>query len=364
MLKKNDEMLCHQVVSTFDSVGTSAREWTERVWVSIHDTEGKYHLVTGIGVYPNRNVMDAYVCLAVNGETQYNVRASRRLHPDTDQLKVGPFSYEIIDPLKVIRVSCAGNEHGIAYELDFVATLVANEEEVQHSVRNGRTIEEVKRYVQVGRPRGWISVHGQKINVDMATWRCERDHSWGVRHGGGVPETGVEPGPIPVGYMYNFLLTGFDDWGLSYHIRANENDERSHFCGAIYYPPESGKPTEPVVKVEHNYTFRSDMRQVNGGEITAYTADGKSRTLQFRPLSVNYIVAGGYFGYKNFVHGEWKGEYFIDSVTIDLKDPAAVKGVSFLDDVMCEITCGDQKGYGIVEMVLVGKFLQYGYAGF
>ena len=360
MLKKYDEMLCHQIVSTFDSVGTSAREWTERVWVSIHDTEGKYHFVTGFGVYPNRNVMDAYACFAVNGETQYNVRASRKLHPDTDLLKVGPFSYDIIDPMKVIRVAAEENEHNLSYEIDFIASFVPNEEETQFSQLNGRTIENVKRYVQVGRPKGWIRINGETIQVDPETWRCERDHSWGVRHGGGVKEVDVEPGPIPTGYMYNFLLTQFDDFGISYHIRADGEDNASHFCGAVYYPEGSKQEIIQVTGVDHNYTFRAGPRQVTGGEVTIHTEDGQSRTLTFKPLSVNYIVAGGYFGFRDFVHGKWMGEYFIDSQTIDLKNPEHIQVVSFLDDVMCEITCGDQVGYGIVEMVIVGTFPKYG----
>ena len=78
MLTKYDEFLCHQTVSTFDSVHTSAREWTERIWVSVHDTSGDHHLVAGFGVYPNRNIMDAFACLAVEGERQSILAASIR----------------------------------------------------------------------------------------------------------------------------------------------------------------------------------------------------------------------------------------------------------------------------------------------
>lgn len=364
MISKYDEFLCHQVVSTFDSVVTSAREWTERVWVSVHDTSGQCHFVAGFGIYPNRNVMDAYALFAVEGKTQYNVRASRALHPKTDELKVGPFSYEIIEPLKKLRLKMEENEHGLSYEIDFDASMQVHEEDTQYSKSKGRTIEEIKRYVQVGRPSGWIKVEGKTYQIDKDSWRAERDHSWGVRHGGGVGEIGVQPRDIPDGYLYNFVMAQFDDWGVAYHSRENAEGEPSHFCGGVYYPAESGKDVVVVTDVDHRFTFREDMRQVNGGEVTINAEDGSSIMLSFKPLSVNYIVAGGYFGYKDFVHGEWKGEYFIDSVKIDLTDPEAVKEVAFLEDVMCEIRCGDEVGYGIVEMVIVGKYPKYGYEGF
>ena len=81
MLTKYDEFPCHQIVSTFDSVETSAREWTERLWFCAHDLTGEVMLVAGFGFYSNRNIMDAFVCLATEGKTQYNVRASRELRP-------------------------------------------------------------------------------------------------------------------------------------------------------------------------------------------------------------------------------------------------------------------------------------------
>ena len=52
LLTRYDEMLCHQVVSTFDHPATSAREWTETLWFSVHDTTGAFHLVSGFGSYP------------------------------------------------------------------------------------------------------------------------------------------------------------------------------------------------------------------------------------------------------------------------------------------------------------------------
>ncbi len=364
MLTKYDEFVCHQIVATFDSVETSAREWTERLWFCAHDITGKMMLVAGFGFYPNRNIIDAFACLSVEGKTQYNVRASRELRPRIDEVEVGPFSYQVIEPLKRLRWLLADNEHGLSYDIEFQATMPAHEEEPQIGRFRGRVEENVKRYFQVGRPAGWIEIKGQTYRVDKGNWRAERDHSWGIRRGGGVPETGVQPGEIPEGYLYNMIVAQFEGWGATYHTREAWDEKSRHFSGGIFYPVDSGKAELAVTRVEHNFTFRPDIRQVNGGNAVLHVEDGSKVDISVRPLNVCYVKAGGYFGYKGFTHGLWMGPYFEDSVMIDLTDPKAIREVSFLDDVMCEMRCGKETGYGIVEMVIVGKYPRYGYQGY
>jgi hypothetical protein len=364
MLTKYDEFLCHQIVATFDSVETSAREWTERVWFSAHDTTGKCQFVAGLGVYYNRNIIDAFACFVVDGKTQYSVRASRELRPQIDEVRVGPFSYEVVEPLKKVRVTLADNEYGLSYEIDFDATMSAHEEEPQLARFRGRVEENVVRYFQVGRPTGWIKAEGETYRVDSDGWRAERDHSWGVRRGGGVPETGVQPGDIPEGYLYNMIVAQFDNWGATYHTRETWEEKSRHFSGGVFYPIESGRDELLVTRAEHNFKFRPDIRQVSGGGVVLHVEDGTKLEISVRPLSVCYIKAGGYFGYRGFTHGLWMGTYFIDGFKLDLTDPAIIQGLSFIDDVMCEMRCGNEVGYGIVEMVVVGKYPRYGYHGY
>lgn len=364
MLTKYDEFLCHQIAASFDSVETSAREWTERLWFCAHDTTGRLILVCGFGVYYNRNIMDAFACLAVDGKTQYNVRASRELRPRIDETEVGPFSYQVLEPLKKVRFALADNEHGLSYDIQFDATMLPHEEEPQIARFRGRIEENVMRYFQVGRPSGWVKFEGKSHKIEPNGWRTERDHSWGVRRGGGVPETGVQPGEIPEGYLYNMMVAQFDTWGITYHTRETWEEKSRHFSGGLFFPVDSGRPELAVTRAEHNYTFRPDIRQINGGGVNLHLEDGSRREISVRPLGVCYVKAGGYFGYKGFTHGLWLGPEYLDSVIIDLTDPQAIREVSFLDDVVCEMRCGEDIGYGIVEMVIVGKYPRYGYLGY
>ncbi len=364
MLTRYDEFLCHQTVSTFDHPDTSAREWTERTWFCVHDTAGKLIMVNSFGYYPNRNIIDSYVSVTVEGKTLYTVRASRELRPQVDETKVGPFSYEIIQPLKQVRSILEKNDYGVSYDILFDGVMPAHEENPQFTRFRGRIEEHTLRYVQTGRPSGWIKAGDKTFQIDPQNWRCHRDHSWGVRRGGGVPEMGVQPGEIPEGYMHNFITFQFDDWGATFHRRENWEGKPLIFSGVLMYPYGSGKAEMPISAIEHNYTFRSDIRQVTGGEIAFTCADGSNFTVSARSLIPCYLKAGGMFGFRGFVHGQWMGHYFIDGHKLDLTDPQQLVEAHFIEDMACELECNGQKGYGILEIVLIGKYPKYGYQGY
>ena len=365
MLTKYDEFLCHQIVSTFDHVETSDRMWTERTWLTAYDTSGKLHLVTSIGHYPNRNVMDAYGAVAVEGKTQYVVRASRELHPNIET-RVGPFSYDIVEPLKRVRAALDENEHGLSFDIEFEATMPPHEQEQapQFIRSRGRVIQNVCRYFQVGRPSGWIKVDGQTYAIDKGSWLAGRDHSWGIRRGGGVPETGVQPGDIPPGYCFHYSLMQFPNWAVFFEVQEDWEGKPFHTSGAVFYPYGSGKEELKLVSVEHEYQFRPDIRQLTGGSLILGGIDGSKMEVSVNPISVCYLKPSGYFGYEGFTHGLWMGPYFFDGLKLDLTDPNVERDISFLDDRMCQMCCGDDVGYGIIELVITGKYPKYGYQGY
>ena len=103
-----DEMLVHQIADTFATVSQSDRSWTEKIWAMAADRAGSMQLVFGLGVYPNRGVVDAFGGVS-RGVEQWTVRASGRLGRDPGAGSVGPLRYEIVEPLKKIRFSLEDN---------------------------------------------------------------------------------------------------------------------------------------------------------------------------------------------------------------------------------------------------------------
>jgi len=370
MLTKYDELLCHQTVATFDNVGSSAREWTERIWCHAHDREGKMQIVAGFGQYANRNIMDAFVCCIIDNSTQYVVRASRELRPQIDEVRVNPFSYDVLEPLKKVRCALGENEYGISYDIELDGTMPPHEEEAQHFLSRGRVVEHVQRYSQVGRPGGWIKIEGKIYEIDPATWLSERDRSWGIRRGAvESQETGVQPTEIPPGGMYSGTFSQFENWGFCYHTRENWQAKPMHFAGSVFYPYGSGKEDIKLVKLEHDFQFRTDIpgiRQVKSGKVALTTEEGENFEVSLRPLSACYIGTGGYSrrGYRGFIHGLWMGSYYIDGFKLDLTNPEVAREASYLEDLMCELRCGDEVGYGMFEVNVSGKFPKYGFEGY
>ncbi len=374
MLTKYDEFLCHQTVSTFDHPETSAREWTERIWFMAHDVKGEFILVAGFGYYPNRNIMDTYVCLVVEQKTEYVVRASRELRPRIDEVSVGPFSWDVIEPMKKVRTVLAENEYGVSYDITFDATMPPHDEEPPQFARDrGRVVENIRRYFQLGKPGGWIKVNGQKITIDTQSWRAERDHSWGIRRGaveyqevGVQPRSDISPG---YGFFYSGACWQFDNWGANYHIREDGEGRVASLSGGIYYPYGSGRDELRLAGMEHNFTFRTDIpgvRQANGGTVTLFGSDGSKKEVTLRPLGLVYIGPGGYSyaNYRGFTHGIWMGPSWIDGFKLDISNPKVIREITFLDEMVCELRCGDDIGYGMTEVTVFGKYPKYGFQGF
>ena len=104
-----DEGFCHQIADTFAIVGSTDRDWTEKVCAMACARDGSLQLGFGLGKYTNRNVMDAYAGTS-RGVEQITVRASRQLAPDPELTVIGPIRYEVVEPMKKIRFVLEPND--------------------------------------------------------------------------------------------------------------------------------------------------------------------------------------------------------------------------------------------------------------
>jgi len=375
MITRYDELFCHQVVSTFDRPGTSAREWTERAWAQVHDTGGTAHIAAGLGYYPNRNIMDAFACFTIRDQKQYIVRASRELRPDIDVLRVGPFHYESVEPLREVRFALDENEYGLSYDFVVKGSSPLFEEVAQQQVARGRLKEDISRMVQSGRASGWIQAGDERFDLDPAVWVAERDRSWGVRVAGAdFVETGVQPPEIYPGQLFNFILMQFENWGASFHIREIWDEtlgiaRKWHFAGGIFYPFGVNREPIELERVEHHYEFSDERaeqpRRLIGGRVVLTAIDGTTKEVSIKPITICYQAPGGYgLPYKGFIHGLWMGSSWMDGYQLDVTDPKVMSEIWGYCDYGTEFRCGNEVGYGTTELLVVGKYPKYGYEGY
>jgi len=275
----------------------------------------------------------------------------------------GPFAYEVIEPLHKVRYRLEDAGYDLSYDLEFEGTMPCHEEDVQFFRVRGRLEEHVIRYDQVGRASGWIRAGGRTTELHQAEFYVERDHSWGLRRDG-LPEMGIQPGEIPEGYLYSWAVMQFPSFGVTYHIRELWDGTQILSSGGVFYPYESARRECRAVGIEHEFKFMPDRRKMTSGQIRIRLEDGGAVEIALRPLAFACLKAGGYFGHNGFVHGQWMGEDWSDGYDLDLTDRAVLDEVSFLDNTSCELRCGDEVGYGVLELVVVGKYPRYGYHGY
>jgi hypothetical protein len=371
MLTKYDELLCHQVSTSFDHVHQSDLRWTERVVVYGFEKSGGFNFMTGVARYANRNVIDAYGMVTIGDKEAHVVRMSSELRPESGSLSattVGPYSYDIVEPLKRVRAQLDPNEHGLSFDIGFDGTFPTYEQEPAFFRRNGRVLEDARRFYQNGTLTGWFDVQGERHEVDPPRWWVGRDHSWGTRWGGGgggVPEGSfLQPPDIPEGVLYFMCIFQFDDWLLHVAQREDAREQRWHFEGGLQFPLGSEKPAIPVTEIEHDFSFRSDRRVVETGNLLARAADGSSREVSIRALTTFWPGLAGYDLYNDYMSGMWKGPSYSDGFRVDLTDADEVRKVSMLSETLCEVTCGDEIGYGLLEMVCLGAYPRYGFKGY
>src|ERR1700730_1535836 len=98
-----DEYPIHQVALPMRYVGSSDRNVYDRCIYQGVDHEADAYFITGLGVYPNLGVIDAYATVR-RGNRQWAVRASGARPEDRIEQEVGPYRIEVIEPLERLRV--------------------------------------------------------------------------------------------------------------------------------------------------------------------------------------------------------------------------------------------------------------------
>jgi len=370
VLTPNDEILAHQLPTTFDHVSQSDLRWVERVVMYGFDKSGDINVMTGMARYPNRNVTDAYAMVTRRNGQAKVVRMSTTLNPQTGGLgeyTIGPYTYAIEEPLRRVRTRVAPNSQGLSLDLRMTGQFDAYEQTAAfHRVR-GRVSEDARRFYQNGMVEGWIDIDGERIEIDPQRWWFGRDHSWGIRRGGGggsLPDgTELQPTDLPAGVLYYMGIFQFDDELVHFAQRENSDGSRWQFEGEVLHPLGSDRPHEEIIDVEHDLQFRDDARVVSGGVFTIIRGDRSRSTIEVQPMTDFWPGLAGYDHYNGYASGYYRGDDFLDGFTVNTNDAEALAPVRMLSETLCEVRMDGKVGYGLVEMVFMGAYPRYGYQG-
>jgi hypothetical protein len=363
-----DEWFGHQIVETHAHVAEADRSWTEKVCAMVGARDGSIGLGFGVGKYTNRNVFDGYAGVS-RGREQWTVRGSRRLSDEPDVLGVGPIRYEVHEPFRRVRFSCAPNDVvPVAFEWTFEAVVspVLEARDRSRARRAYRLDADVLRYHQTGVGTGWVEVDGERQEITPDGWFSTRDHSWGVRQGVGAPPADLEGG-VPVVPSFRFswspmLLERADGSRYALHHQHRQlrfgGYEESSVEGGVEYPDGQ---VERFVALRPDVRFDPVNRRVLGGTFHFTTADGTERPVGFEAMGDTgfHLGTGLYFGLDDHFHGEWRGASHVDGEYFrDCTERATAERIHQIRDAIVRVDdpVGGGRGWGNLQTTITGAW--------
>jgi hypothetical protein len=366
MLTPLDDFLVHQTPETVDRVATSDRNFYDRYYFNAHTIDGSAFLVVAMGLYPNIGVIDAFATIVLDDKTQHIVRASRALGSDRMDTKVGPIGVEVIEGLRRMRVYAEPNDHGLEFDLTFTGVTFPYQEPHFFRQAGNRAVMDYTRLTQCGRWEGAISVGGRRLEVDAASWRGARDHSWGIRPvGGGEQPSAPPPGDARNGFFWLWTPMQFDDACIMFTCSEDADGTRWHAASELLYPYGRQPAVEPLRVVGHDIRLRPSSRTFDGGTLQVERADGTPATITAVPKSTIYMAGAGYAYSGGWRHGQYHAPLAVEGEVWDLGDQATLQRIGGQTETVCDFTTdglGDLGvGRGILEFLLLGAYEPYGF---
>jgi hypothetical protein len=355
-----DEYPIHQTPLPMDQVATSDRNFYDRCYFNAHDRTGEIFLVTGLGVYPNLGVIDAFA-VARGGDRQWSVRFSDALAERGLDQQVGGYRIEVVDPLQQVRVSCAAPDGGIDFDLHWRAAFPAVLEEPHLMLAGRRPILDASRFCQLGRWSGQLRVGDREFTVSTEEWFGSRDRSWGIRPIG-EPEPPARAAAEPVaGFWWLYVPLQFESYAIVVILQENPDGYRTvNDAKRIWKDGRVEQLGWPRAEI----SYRAGTRHPESARLHLNDQAGKPLLLEVETLTgVPLNVGAGYGGDPDWSHGRWMGRQWSTFSVYDLADPAVVARAPFgVTDHLARARLDGEAGWGLFEHASIGRHDPTGFA--
>ena len=322
MLTALDDTLWHQLPTTFDHVWTSDPRFFDRYWFAIYSGDGRVAIQITMGAYRNMNVLDAGAVMVVDGK-QYNLRVSRSLDGSVETV-CGPVRIRPIEPLKSFDIIIEPGKGTLHGRIRWDCVEPAREEHPHYTRLQSRTVEDYRRFDQIGQASGHLEIDGKRIEIDK-WWSC-RDHSWGVRRGMGIPEpvTGPKVTLAEKGHVMSFLF--FSTTSMSGTLLFQRRGDDVPYTTGVVTMRDTGESFH-VADIALDVELHEGTRRFRRASVVAVFDGGKRLELALEAQGAAIAMQGlGYSGGYSDGRGlgAWRGEACQESDVYDVSHPSKV----------------------------------------
>jgi hypothetical protein len=335
-----DEFLVHNYPHPVRVMWTTDAQAYERIWFTAQDDAGELLVVTGLGFYPNLGTAEAYAIINHRGQ-HTTVRAHRLLGDNRMDMRVGPISFEVVEPFKEWRLTLDENEYGTSYDIRWYDTKRAVFRNLGAGmIAGGKPFGGVAGYDGFGEQSGWVqAADGTRVTFERARVNGTRDHHWGTRDGvgGRARWSGWQ-------HVYSGAFVQYPEWCMwGEHVLRNLGD------------PKPG--SETLKKRRHRVRFEPDTNLLLGGEIDVTFASGEEKLVTFERAGnqIAFLRCGMYGGPNggtpdgDIWHGQYVGDNVVSGETYDANDPEVRSRICGLDQHQMRFECEGAVSYGLFE---------------
>jgi hypothetical protein len=366
VLTSFDDLPLHQSPQPIAYAGSSDRNAYERYFFNGHDRDGEVFFAVALGVYPNREVIDAAFSVVRDG-TQRSLHASARLGPDRVRTAVGPIEVVVDRPLRVLRVLVDAPELGFDASLTFRARTPAVQEPRFQRMNEGRIVFDYLRLTQWGAWEGTLAVDGETQRVDPEHHRGCRDRSWGVRPVGESP--GGAPSHSLPQFFWLWAPISFDDCCTHFDVNEDGDGGRWHQTGMVVpllderaepssAPHDDGTGIAHAAAVGYEIEWLAGTRRAKRASVSL----GGLAELDLEPILTFPMRGLGYVS-PDWNHGAWKGEYHVGTEAWRVDDLDPCEPWNLHVQQLVRARWGDREGSGVLEVLALNEHAPTGLTG-
>lgn len=346
MLLPEDDYPLHQSVLPLAHVMNGHPNAYDRFFFNGFDES--FYFAVALGLYPNRGVIDGAFSVVI-GDRQYSVFASEALAGRPTS--VGPIRVEIVEPLRVNRVSIDAPEQGLRAELLYRQLTATIEEPRQTMHDEERLFMDVTRATQLGTWSGWVETpEGRRELRDLTG---TKDRSWGVRPLG-EPLPGA-PSKRAAQLCFFWAPLRLGDEGVHYMtFRDSNGDVLSESVGRL---PRAGSGDADHVGGDLELEWQDGTRWAASATLRV-----AQETFTLTPL-LRFHMRGVGYAHPTFAHGRWHGGAVVDGETIVISEVAPDDYFSVHVQQVVHVQGDRRRGIGVLEQLVVGPYQPAGLAG-